>query len=313
MKAATTIISLLLCGTLLTACEQAASPEKPAAAQKTAAEQTTPSPAVNPDTLYPNIWQAGDKAMQQSEQSAQALFQSVEKFLADSDHSHWQALQQQWLSSHAHWHQAETYLQWLSPNYELSQLRLRIHSLEITPGYLDSIEGYPQSGIVNDSTLAIEQQSIIEQHRRYSDEETALGIHVLEFFIWGRPLQDYLPSQDPANAKAISRRRQYLKLLAYQWLSDIKTAQAFWQQRQEQLVAPAALTLTMQQQLGALADNHHCQFSQDDSWRRAVINSIGQHITSHNSLTQLQQSSVSDESFKPLIGELMLALRLKAS
>jgi len=67
----------------------------------------------------------------------------------------------------------------------LSDLEYLINAWPILPGYLDYLPNYPQSGIVNDITLPLDESSIRDQHRKFDSAEATLGFHVIEFLLWG--------------------------------------------------------------------------------------------------------------------------------
>lgn len=133
---------------------------------------------------------------------------------------------------------------------------LRIHQLEylinawpVFPGYVDYIEGYPDSGVVNDLTLPMSTEVLRDQHGKFDLAEATLGFHVIEFLLWGqnqesqfpRPLPDFIAS-DPVPAPSVdggntneqspqsseSRRLQMLLLLTELLLSDLQTMAASW-------------------------------------------------------------------------------------
>lgn len=114
----------------------------------------------------------------------------------------------------------------------LSSLRRRIDSRPITPGYVDYVEGYPQSGIVNDPALPLDADSLIAEQGLTDASDVVLGFEVVLFLLEGehryspqlamRRVEDYqavdhweehaanevLPATDHPN----NRRRQYLQL-----------------------------------------------------------------------------------------------------
>ena len=285
--------------------------------------QTTASPnsqnkeaaahQANYDQLYIRIGKQGALSLQNSLSSAKDLSTHVELFLTHSTPENWQQLQQQWTISHQQWHHSDIYLQLLNPSHELNTLRLNIHSRDVTEGYLDSVEGHPYSGIVNDSTLPLNLQTISEQHRRYSNEETAIGIHVLEYFLWARAMEDYIaPSSDKASPK---RRRVFLALLAQQWQNDIETALHYWQQQTETPLAPHALKLTLQQKLGSLSNDQHCRFSSDSSWHNAEIAAISPLLEHNDEFKQLQNlvntRGYDADALHKSLGAAMLSLTLQ--
>ena len=92
-------------------------------------------------------------------QQAESLQLSGERFLKHGDQQHWQALRQAWLDCHISWHQGGFFIsQAETPALQfhaLSEVIARIHG-PVVPGYLDGIEGYPRSGIINDLSLKLD-------------------------------------------------------------------------------------------------------------------------------------------------------------
>lgn len=219
-------ILLLLLG--LTACtEQPGSQLQ----DKPNIEVNTHKPVINPlpTQVLPSAFidRAGQHIIQ-FHQHTQQLNRTIDTFLNTNDTEHWQALQQQWINTHNSWHLCEFYFALMREQKQQYTALLsfveQIHSTPIMAGYLDGIAGYPYSGIVNDTTVAITRQSIMAQHQRYDSAEVAVGLHALEFFIWGRSVSDYnKPSADkplndsaqalPNHQQSLLRRRQYLVLL----------------------------------------------------------------------------------------------------
>ena len=83
-------------------------------------------------------------------------------------------------------------------NLALMQLQYKINHWPIVPGYIDYINGYPDSGIVFDINVNLDKRSLREQHGSFDESEVTLGFHVIEFLLWGistdldaRPADDY--------------------------------------------------------------------------------------------------------------------------
>lgn len=68
---------------------------------------------------------------------------------------------------------------------QLDNLEYLINNWPIQPGYLDYLPSYPQSGVVNDTTLPLNELSIRDQHGKFDIAESTLGFHVIEFLLWG--------------------------------------------------------------------------------------------------------------------------------
>ena len=248
------------------------------------------SPVAFPQQLF--ITESGE-ALEQLQMQAKALTQASETFIIQRTLPHWEQLKQQWLISHKQWHFTVFYLQAFGIP---SPLLNNIHATPVSPGYLDAIEGYPYSGIIYDQHLPINSASIREQHRRFSDEEVALGIHALEFFIWGREISHYTDEREIKQAQTINglkqqqlptpRRAAYLKLLTSLWQQDIEKLQHFWKKNNHTLKT-LNFNVFLSQRIGALAENKHCQFSHDLSWQLAVLKAAQAFVNTSEQLTPL--------------------------
>lgn len=126
------------------------------------------------------------------------------------------------------------------PANRSSSLLYHIDAWPIQPGYVDSIDGYPSSGIVNDSTVSLSAESLALQHGFSDTEEIIFGFHPLEYLIFAKTALDYQqqehqqtsiqaidvtqqmvyedPSEDP-----IYRRRTLLRLLGNELKDSVST------------------------------------------------------------------------------------------
>jgi len=92
----------------------------------------------------------------------------------------------------------------------------RIDSWPIQPGFVDSLVGYPESGIINDSTLKISSATLQQQHLITDDGEIALGFHLLEYYAFERSIESF-----SGVVKNADRRRQLVLLVADLLLIDL--------------------------------------------------------------------------------------------
>ena len=81
-----------------------------------------------------------------------------------------------------------------------ANIKEEIDSWPIEAGYIDYLPMYPLSGIVNDLTLKISHEGILEQHG-FSDRRFAsLGFHPMEFLLFGeggkRSAKDFIPQEN---------------------------------------------------------------------------------------------------------------------
>jgi len=127
----------------------------------------------------------------------------------------------------------------------LLQLQYQINYWPIVPGYIDYVDGYPDSGIVHDINVNLDSTSLKEQHGIFDVAEVTLGFHVIEFLLWGsgsdsqmREATDYLAIQelDPELAESgysleqlgNNRRRKLLTLVTGALVEDFRTLQSLW-------------------------------------------------------------------------------------
>lgn len=128
---------------------------------------------------------------------------------------------------------------------ELFQLQYQLNQWPILPGYLDYVGDYPESGIVNDMTVALNTENLREQHGAFDVSEASVGFHVLEFMLWGenqsdgpRPIEDFLPELEPTPEQASdgmavadlsnNRRRIFLNTVADALTEDFASYMSVW-------------------------------------------------------------------------------------
>lgn len=131
----------------------------------------------------------------------------------------------------------------------LYQFQYQLDSWPILPGYIDYVEGYPGSGIVNDMTVSIDNEQLRALNGAFDLREVSIGLHAIEFILWGenndqvspRPLSDFysvtsLTAEERELGFEVSelpnnRRRNYLSAVTdilvadYQRLANTITQQ----------------------------------------------------------------------------------------
>lgn len=265
------ILTVLLSGALLTGCKQKTeSVSEPPPAN--------PPPAVAAAPTNPRIVAAADECFASFVNKSLALTDSIKTFIASSNKKNQQSAQTQWLDTHAQWHRCRFYLAYFDNRLLLASAK-KIHNTSIEPGYIDAVDGYPQSGLINDVNVPIMADSIREQHQRYSAAEIALGLNAIEFMLWQRTVADY-----NANAKlsaeqiesgwqaadlAQTRRRIYLPLLGELLIEDAETVQQQFADERDSLRGNRHLTNLVTQQL--LSMLKHRELITEASWQIAAL------------------------------------------
>lgn len=161
-----------------------------------------------------------------------ALTQASKSFLeAPSEKAH-TSLQQQYQLAHSAYRLGAVVL-YLSSG--TAQANTMIDAFPMLPGYLDSVEGYPSSGLIH-SEVGIDLATLQEEHQ-FSDElYLTLGFHPFEFILNGDPSAPIpawrrfvLEGTDKQKAAA-QRRAEYLRLIAETLQADIQQQLNQWQQ-----------------------------------------------------------------------------------
>ncbi len=253
-----------------------------------------PAAMISPSTLGPEFLKPGGDTLAAFCEASEQLQQQIEIFLQaspDSAEQQLQSLRKAWLDSHHHWQRAEYYLQAAAPELPPSlQAQInRLHSDTIQPGYIDSIAGYPNSGIVNDITLQIRPEVLLEQHQLFDPADVAIGLQALEFLLWGekgqRTANDFgnRPS-NAGNTEPDQRRSAYLEVSAQllvehcqallsQWqsLSSLNSLRPHWRAAHQQLAA-----LQAEQQQSA----SHSPYSGDRRWQAIALQNLQLYMDS---------------------------------
>lgn len=194
--------SVMLSGLMaLAGCEQP--PEKrpatPPAAQAATASGLTPATRDRAQALK----DMGKEWLTQLADCTVQLDTDTRQFLGASHQASLDNMKQMWHTCHTIYQSTELLLG-VSPQQQtaMKKVRRNIDSPLELPGYVDSIAGYPDSGIVNDTSLTMTEATLRQQQGLTSDDEVALGFEVIAFLIWGE--QRFDPQQPERSLKQLT-------------------------------------------------------------------------------------------------------------
>ncbi|UZJ43292.1 hypothetical protein OOT55_11585 [Marinimicrobium sp. C6131] len=214
---------------------------------------TTPDPALADSTLA--AWQQGSVWLSEARTACADMHERLDTFLAQPDEDTLAATREAWHHCHTRWHHLEPLLTLgeSSPGLfgDLREIAFQVDAHPIQPGYLDGLENYPYSGIVNDITVSINAQTLREQHGLTDEADVALGLHALEFLLWDeqgdRPISDFeartSAGDDPMNAERTvdqlpnNRRRALVRLISQLLQDDLTMLAQHWQSSNGRLPA----------------------------------------------------------------------------
>jgi putative iron-regulated protein len=222
-------------------------------------EVSVPAVETTGSQLQQQLQQLAHHSFEQAEQQTDALKDSISLLLDNPDPFTLQAAQEQWQQAYLAYCRTLmfSYLptqdpaEWTKEGINRHRLMHQVESWPIEGGYIDYVEGYPLTGIVNDLSLQLNRENLIAQHRFAAPESASLGFHVVEFLLWGedgqRPASDYLKGKEtgakdqvdlhvkedglptPLSGQNPQRRRQYLKLVTNILSDDVERMARRWQ------------------------------------------------------------------------------------
>ena len=184
----------------------------------------------------------------------QSFQETLNEFITQSNETKLQALRSSWLVAHTSYELASLHRHFSTAvvseefNLELLQLQYQINHWPILPGYIDYVDDYPDSGIVNDMTVNLDSDNIRQQHGVFDLSESTLGFHVLEFLLWGESTIDGVarPATEFAEISQLSeaqleasfkleqlgnnRRREFITVITSALLEDFGRSKTIWDQ-----------------------------------------------------------------------------------
>jgi len=170
---------------------------------------------------------------------SELLNTAIGNFLTQTNHSNLRLARRAW-------HQAHTSLTSLWLVYQADPLwrllrQAKPHSAvslldaaPLLPGYLDSIPGYPNSGLVAALDIPVNYASLAALHQHADREFVVLGLHPLEYFLWTgvKPLLADSPGNSPegiAIRQILNERRHKLvKLIGEAYREQLVTMHSQW-------------------------------------------------------------------------------------
>lgn len=110
----------------------------------------------------------------------------------------------------------------------------RLNAWPLNEAFIDAVRGNPKAGLVNDLSVPITREALVERDQVSDEADVTTGWHAIEFLLWGqdfradgpgdRSYRDYQPGQ-PAK----DRRRAYLRVVTQLLVDDLAALAAQWQ------------------------------------------------------------------------------------
>lgn len=203
-----------------------------------------------------NAYEQLSKAQTQAEK----LSESLSLLLRTPSSETLNAAKKQWRLAYSSYLKSQIYFylpikdsqEWVNKRIGYKDLAANIASFPIEGGYIDYMQGYPFSGLVNDLAINIDESTLIEQHGLADPSYASLGFHVLEFLLWGedgkRPQSDYYKQKNQQEIRMVDydevdknapppafkvqnhlRRREMLRIVGERLSKDIHHIKQRWE------------------------------------------------------------------------------------
>jgi putative iron-regulated protein len=185
---------------------------------------------------------------------AAALRGAIDAFLAAPSEATLTAARNAWLNARVAYLPTEAYRFYDGP---IEEIEGRINAWPMNEAFIDYVEGAADSGIINDASVEIAIETILDKDQVTDEADVTTGWHAIEFLLWGqdlselgagnRPVSDYLPGE-----RNNDRRRAYLKLVTDQLVTDLESLVAAWDASNAESYAAKFTALPQREALGRI-------------------------------------------------------------
>lgn len=166
--------------------------------------------------------------------SAQKLQKAVAAFTAAPSAQGLADTQQAWLAAREFYGQTEAFRFYSGPIDDDKGPEGRLNAWPLDESYIDSVEGKPKAGIVNNPKIKITKANLAKLNERGGEENIAAGWHAIEFMLWGQDQSDTGPGnrsfEDFVDGKApnADRRRAFLNTATELLVDDLSFLVNAW-------------------------------------------------------------------------------------
>ncbi|MDZ7867370.1 imelysin family protein [Acidovorax sp.] len=166
--------------------------------------------------------------------SAKAMQAAIKAFTAQPSADTLAEARKTWLAAREFYGQTEAFRFYGGPIDDDKGPEGQINAWPMDESYVDSVEGKPQAGLINNRKIAITKKALAAQNERGGEENIATGWHAIEFLLWGQDLSETGPGnrnfEDFVDGKKpnADRRRQYLTVVTELLVDDLSFLVKSW-------------------------------------------------------------------------------------
>ncbi|GKS85144.1 iron-regulated protein [Acidovorax sp. SUPP1855] len=202
-----------------------------AQAQGTAVQASQPATANAVAAHYATLVHAN---YEDTLNAAKAMQAAIKAFTAKPSVETLAEARKTWLAAREFYGQTEAFRFYGGPIDDDKGPEGQINAWPMDESYVDSVEGKPDAGLVNNRKFAITKKNLAAQNERGGEENIATGWHAIEFFLWGQDLSETGPGDRnfedfvDGKGKNADRRRQYLTVVTDLLIDDLTFLVKAW-------------------------------------------------------------------------------------
>lgn len=109
----------------------------------------------------------------------------------------------------------------------------RLNAWPLNEAFIDAVRGSPGAGIVNDFSVSLTRESLLQRDQVSDEADVTTGWHAIEFLLWGQDFNPEGPGSRPhtdylRGSPATERRRLYLRTVTEMLVEDLRGLSASW-------------------------------------------------------------------------------------
>ena len=166
--------------------------------------------------------------------AARDMQAAIARFIAGPSEATLAQARKAWLEAREWYGQTEAFRFYGGPIDADDGPEGRINAWPLDEAYIDGVEDLPGTGIINDPSVPITRELLVEANERGGEENISTGWHAIEFLLWGQDLSDDGPGARPftdfvdGGRDNADRRRQYLGTVTTLLVDDLQSLANAW-------------------------------------------------------------------------------------
>lgn len=196
---------------------------------------TAAQAAVDPKAVINNYAEVVLASYQDALTTAKELQKAVDAFIAAPSQESLNNARKAWLAAREPYGQTEAFRFYSGPIDDERDVEGRLNSWPLDEAYIDSVRGKPNAGVINNAKVELSADRLIKLNAKGGETNISTGYHAIEFLLWGQDFNKAGPGDRAytdfvdGKGKNAARRRQYLKIVTDQVVTDLNLLVNEWQ------------------------------------------------------------------------------------